>query len=181
MTFQAYLDSVKAKTGKSPEDFKKLAAKKGLVKQAEIIAWLKSDYELGLGHARAIAHVILEADEPKTGLDEQISKHFAGGKAGWRKTYDALMEKLGKFGADIHVSPTKSYISLLRKDKKFAIVQVTSERLDIGIKLKGAAAQGRFEEAGPWNSMVTHRVRIDNPKQVDAELIKWLHQAYDKA
>ena len=30
MTFQAYLDNIKAKTGKTPEDFRKEAAKKGL-------------------------------------------------------------------------------------------------------------------------------------------------------
>ncbi len=30
MSFQAYLDNIKAKTGKTPEDFKKLAEKKGL-------------------------------------------------------------------------------------------------------------------------------------------------------
>jgi hypothetical protein len=28
MSFQAYLDNIKAKTGKTPEDFKKLAEKK---------------------------------------------------------------------------------------------------------------------------------------------------------
>ncbi len=33
MTFQAYIDNIKAKTGKSPEDFKKLAEKKGLLKK----------------------------------------------------------------------------------------------------------------------------------------------------
>ena len=45
MPFQAYLDNIKTKTGKTPEDFKALAAKKGLlkpgVKAGEIIAWLK--------------------------------------------------------------------------------------------------------------------------------------------
>jgi hypothetical protein len=29
MTFQAYIDNIKAKTGKTPEDFKAVAAKKG--------------------------------------------------------------------------------------------------------------------------------------------------------
>ena len=28
MSFQAYIDNIKAKTGKSPDDFKKLAKKK---------------------------------------------------------------------------------------------------------------------------------------------------------
>ena len=32
MSFQAYIDNIKAKTGKSPADFKKLADKKGLLK-----------------------------------------------------------------------------------------------------------------------------------------------------
>lgn len=50
MSFQAYIDNIKTKTGKSPDDFKKLAEKKGFlqkgklnpnVKAGEIIAWLK--------------------------------------------------------------------------------------------------------------------------------------------
>ncbi|MBC7607336.1 MAG: DUF4287 domain-containing protein [Burkholderiales bacterium] len=63
MSFQAYIDNIKAKTGKSPADFKKLAEKKGFlkngefvktVKATEITNWLKSEFELGHGHAMAI-------------------------------------------------------------------------------------------------------------------------------
>jgi uncharacterized protein DUF4287 len=63
MSFQAYLDNIKTKTGKSPEDFKKLAEQKGFlkkgklndgVKAGEIVAWLKKDFDLGHGHAMAI-------------------------------------------------------------------------------------------------------------------------------
>jgi Domain of unknown function (DUF4287) len=58
MSFQAYINNIKAKTGKSPEDFKKIAEKKGLlkpgVKAGKIVAWLKGDFDLGHGHAMAI-------------------------------------------------------------------------------------------------------------------------------
>ncbi len=63
MSFQAYIDKIKAKSGKSPEDFKKLATKKGFVKNGglvptvkatEITNWLKEEFELGHGHAMAI-------------------------------------------------------------------------------------------------------------------------------
>jgi hypothetical protein len=64
MSFQAYLDNVRAKTGKTPDDFKRLAAEKGLVRFGDILDWLKSEFDLGTGHARAIALVILEADKP---------------------------------------------------------------------------------------------------------------------
>jgi hypothetical protein len=57
MTYQAYLDSIKAKTGKTPDDFRKLAAEKGLTKSPEIMAWLKSDFGLGHGHANVIAQL----------------------------------------------------------------------------------------------------------------------------
>jgi hypothetical protein len=63
MSFQAYIDNIKTKTGKTPDDFKKLAEEKGFlkngivassVKAGEIVAWLKNDFELGHGHAMAI-------------------------------------------------------------------------------------------------------------------------------
>ena len=63
MSFQAYLDTIKTKTGKGPEDFKKLAEQKGFLKKGKIIEgikagqivqWLKEDFELGHGHAMAM-------------------------------------------------------------------------------------------------------------------------------
>jgi len=29
--------------------------------------------------------------------------------------------------------------------------------------------------------MVTHRVRVEDPRQIDTEATSWLHRAYDKA
>ena len=63
MSFQAYLNTIKSKTGKGPEDFRKMAEEKGFsqdgelksgIKAGEIIDWLKEEFELGHGHAMAI-------------------------------------------------------------------------------------------------------------------------------
>jgi hypothetical protein len=63
MSFQAYIDNIKTKTGKGPEDCKKLADKKGLtkngkivegIKAGEIVKWLKVDFDLGHDHSMAI-------------------------------------------------------------------------------------------------------------------------------
>ena len=58
MSFQAYLDNIEEKTGKTPRQFIAEAKKKKLTKSKDIIAWLKEDYGLGLGHARALDYVI---------------------------------------------------------------------------------------------------------------------------
>lgn len=67
MSFQAYLDNIQTKTGKSPADFRKLAAKKGFadknglkpgIRAGDIIAWLKQDFELGHGHSMALVALL---------------------------------------------------------------------------------------------------------------------------
>ncbi|HEY1013841.1 MAG TPA: DUF4287 domain-containing protein [Herpetosiphonaceae bacterium] len=182
MSFQAYLDTVKAKTGKTPDDFRALAAEKGLATHGELVAWLKADFGLGHGHANAVAHVIAQADKPPVTKDAALDALFPGPKAAWRPAYDALAARLAEFGSDLKLAPNRTYVNIQRGAKKIGIVQMSAaDRMDIGIKRKGVAPTERFEEAGAWNSMVTHRVRISDPSQIDADVLDWLRQAYDAA
>ena len=73
-TFKAYAESIKARSGKSLEDFWKLASKKGFVrggkvvaKHSEMLAWLKPK-RIGLGHVHAnmvIMYLRLRTDDPQ--------------------------------------------------------------------------------------------------------------------
>lgn len=63
MSFQAYLDTIKAKTGLEPADLRRLAeerkftqggALKADTEAGAVVQWLKDDYGLGHGHAMAI-------------------------------------------------------------------------------------------------------------------------------
>ncbi len=58
MTFQAYLDTIKAKTGKTPEELKAAADAAGMyhpdMTATQLVDWLAKDYGLGHGHAMAI-------------------------------------------------------------------------------------------------------------------------------
>lgn len=62
MSFQAYLDNIEEKTGKTPNEFIALAKAKGFndpkTKAGEIVKWLNDDYDLGRGHAMAIVYII---------------------------------------------------------------------------------------------------------------------------
>ncbi len=185
MTLQAYLDNVQTRTGKTPEDFKLLAEQKGLLKEGvktgEIVEWLKKDFGLGHGHAMAIVLTLQNATQPQQNEDEKVDRLFKGEKARWRKVYDELISRINEFGNGFSVDPTNMYISLLRQGKKFGIVQITTDRLDIGVKLKGRNPTDRFEAAGTWNPMVTHRVSINAPAQIDAEVMSWLKKAFEAA
>lgn len=67
MSFQAYLDNIEEKTGKTPREFLALAKGRGYddpaTKAGTIVDWLKADYGLGRGHAMALVYVIKNGDQ----------------------------------------------------------------------------------------------------------------------
>ena len=75
MSFEAYLNNIKQKTGKTPEDFRDSASAAGLLQTGttatQIIEWLAKDYDLGRGHAMCIYTVFKHeswiAPKPKKG------------------------------------------------------------------------------------------------------------------
>lgn len=88
---------------------------------------------------------------------------------------------MAKLGKDVEISPKKTCVSF-RRNKQFALIQASSAtRVDLGINLKGEPVNARLEASGSFSAMVSHRVRLTSPKDVDAAVKRWLKQAYDAA
>lgn len=175
--------NLKEKTGQSLEQWVKKAKASGESKHLAIIGWLKKEHRLTHGYAALIARTTLSGAASGRGEDGDalVAAQYAGPKAALRPILDALIRTVTAFGDDVEVSPKKTYISL-RRAKQFALVQPSSAtRIDVGIQLKGVPATARLEPSGSFNQMVSHRVRVESPKDVNPELKKWLKQAYDAA
>jgi hypothetical protein len=183
MSFQAYLDTITAKAGMSIDQLLAIAHDKGLdspsAKAGAVVTWLDDDYGLGRGHAMAIVRLLKDqAGPPSTRLDK-VDAVFSGNRARWRDAYDSVLERARGWGDDVSIAPTDSYVSLTKGGRKFAIIQPTVDRLDLGVKRKGVDPTGRFAAAGGWNAMVTHRVRVTDIAELDDEVFDWLKAAYD--
>lgn len=70
MSYKAYIDNIKAKTGKDPEYYLSEAKKKGLTTHKELLNWLKADCGLGHGHANAIILYIRNPEVAKAKILE---------------------------------------------------------------------------------------------------------------
>lgn len=198
MSFQAYLDTVFQKTGKTPADFRLLAEEKGLlgddIATGRIIAWLGEDFSLGRGHAMAIVQTLRPTAGSVAPQNEQLDKLFAGGRTKWRPLYETLLAGIRETDP-VELGLTNTYISLLKPangkspgvttapGKKFAIVSPSAERLDLGFKLKGDLpldAAVPLEPSGSWNAMVTHRLRVTDPAAATVPLLELLREAYSR-
>lgn len=170
------------KTGKSLDEWVAILQASGLEKHGEMIKLLKTEHGMTHGIANLAAHaarggLALDAS-PSTDL---VEAQYAGLKAGLKPVYEALTAAVTGFGSDVELAPKKAYVSL-RRAKQFGLIQPsTKTRVDLGLNLKGVQPVGRLEASGSFNSMCTHRVRLDGADAVDAEVVDWLKQAYDAA
>jgi hypothetical protein len=185
MSFQAYLDTIRDKTGLGPDDFLALAEQRGFLapdtKATAVTDWLKADYGLGHGHAMAIYSLVkARMAGGRKAPEARAATLFSGDKAQWQPVADQLVSALAARG-DVGQSPTDTYLSLTRGKAKVVIIQPGKTFCDLGIKFKSRAPTERFAAAGSWNNMVTHRVRLNAPAALDADILEWVHAAWDAA
>lgn len=174
------LASIPEKTGKTLPEWIRVLKAAGLEKHGEMVKLLKSEHGVTHGYANLIAVEARKGGE-ETPADDLIEAQYAGPKADLTAIRDALLTMVTGFGEDVEIAPKKSYISLRRR-KQFALIQPsTRTRVDLGINLPGRSAEGRLEASGSFNAMVSHRVRLTGPEQVDAEVEGWLREAYEGA
>ena len=175
--------NLKKGTGRSLEEWVALSRESGHQKHGVLVKWLKESHGLTHGYANLVAHGTFASDAGARAQagDDLVAEMLAGEKAGLRPIMDALLAAITSFGDDVEQAPKKGYLSLRRKTQFATLHPSTKSRFDVGLKLKGVPPSGRLEAAGSWNAMVTHRVRLAAAAEVDAELVGWLRQAYEKA
>ncbi len=143
---------------------------------------LKHDLSMGHGNADAIGHYYFKSTGEGAAGKTATAPHvldeiYAGPRAGLRPIHEKLMAAVTKFGP-FETAP-KGYVSLRRK--QFAMIgPATKTRVELGLNMKGIPATSRLAEM-PAGGMCQYKVKITDAKEVDAELIAWIRQAYDSA
>lgn len=167
-------------TGRGMEAWIEEARLSGIDRHKDLVDHLKSR-GLTHGYANSVALQTFGTHAEAIGSEALLDQMFAGPKAALRPIYDTLVAAIREFGDDVELAPKKGYVSA-RRFKQFAILQPsTRERFDLGLNLKDVTPEGRFEAAGGFNAMCSHRVRIGEPDEIDAEVLAWLREAYDRA
>jgi predicted transport protein len=168
------IDNLPEKTGKSLAEWKKLLRNQAFAKHGEAVQFLKQEHGVTHGYANTIVTLFRrEGDDAEDPVEAQYR-----GKESLRPIYDRLLDFITGLGDDVTVAPKKTSVSFVRK-RQFALVKpATKTRIDLGLKLPDKDRTDRLENSGPFGTMCTHRVRLTEASQVDAELKGWISEAY---
>ena len=169
--------NIESRTGRPFDSWVELARSSGMTKHGQILAWLKTEHGFGHGDANLVALTALRGPDAPEGED-LVDAIYSGPKASLRPFHERVIEVARSFGGDVELAPKQAYVSLRRRKQFGSVGPATGGRLEIGFNLKGVAPAGRLEAT---TGMCTHRVRLTDPSEFDAEVVGWLREAYDRA
>jgi hypothetical protein len=187
---QKWVSELKAKTGRSLEEWIAFVKKDGPKGGRERRDWLKTKHKLGTNSAWWIAERAdgkgTEEDSPeaylKTAL-RYVEEQYAGPKEKLRPIYDKLLDLGKSLGDDAKACPCKTIVSLYRNHVFAQIKPTTNTRIDLGFALAGYKGKfpKRIIDTGGLarKDRITRRIELKSLAEIDDEVRKWLKTAYE--
>lgn len=178
--------NIPARTGRSIEDWTALIKRDGPNGTKARIAWLRQVHGLG----GSTAFMLVDWAEGRTAeySDEgylaaaplMVDAIYAGKKAALRPLHDRLVAEARALGPDVRACPMSTIVPLYRTHVFAQIKPSTNRRIDLGLALKGEPGSGRLIPLKADDNRITHRIGVTAEAGVDAEVMAWLQQAYNK-
>lgn len=188
---QKWITELKAKTGRTLEEWIRFVQTSGPQDIGARRVWLKERHGLGTNSAWWIAERAspggdagIADDNPEAYLKaavKYVEEMYAGGKAGLRPLHDRLIEIARSMGKDVRICPCKTIIPIYRRHVVAQIAPTSRTRIDFGLALRDTPASGRLIDTGGWErkDRITHRIPVSSLAEIDSEVERWLRFAYE--
>jgi hypothetical protein len=187
---QGWIATLKAKTGRTIDQWMTHIRKEGPDDEKACRLWLKEKYDLGTNTAWWLAErargnkLGLADDDPVSYLREAplyVEAMFSGAKAGLRPIYDTLLLMALGLADDVKACPCQTIVPLYRNHVFAQLKPTTRTRLDLGLALKDTKTPARLIDTGGFlkKDRITHRIPISSVDEIDPDVKHWLQVAYD--
>lgn len=178
--FASVQASLERDTGKTLDQWVKLAKKCPETTPRKRSEWLRDKYGLGVNRAAQILSVAFpegpDWDEPDALLD-QLWKQPEG-----RAIYEAVAKMVRKEFPDAVIGPRKSFVSFSRKIQFAGILPAKDGKAEMGFPLALSTSKRLtpMKKGKPWAEKHTGLLVLSSPKEVDGEVKRLLRLAWEK-
>jgi hypothetical protein len=165
-------------TGESIDAWAGRVREAGLADRPAITAWLAARGVTGYAAMLLRYEQLGYPDFMTATADSLVDGQYADRPA-LRPIYDAILEAALGVG-EVTIQTRKTYVSLLTPRRTFGRIQATTrKRVDVGLRLTGAAAEGRLRLDKVHENMPV-QMSFERAEDLDAEARLWLAEAYEQ-
>jgi hypothetical protein len=165
-------------TGEGLEHWNERVRKENMKDEESLRVWLKSQGVTGYAETLLVMERFGYPDFLTASADELIDAQYAD-RPHLRPIYDAIIDAVMGMG-EIGIQARKTYVSLLTPRRTFARVQPTTKnRVDVGLRIEGQKPGGLLRPSTIHETMKL-QISLTSVDEVDSEVLRWLHLAYDE-
>jgi len=177
---QEFIATCREKTGHDVAEWMDIIRPTGMDKPNAILKWLKDEHKLNHLQANFLSGMFLNGGKPVFDHKVLFANLFAG-KDHLLPVFRALETAVREQHGDVELVPTKTYFSMEGK-RVFGCATLTKNNIRVGLDLGDTPFDDYVQKAKSLGAMpnVTHMVEIADPSQVNARLLSYVQQAYDR-
>jgi hypothetical protein len=182
-----WIADMKARTGRSLDEWLKFIETEGPKTEDARRDWLKTKHKLGTNTAHWFA-----ARSVGKGAEDEDPEVYLKTAQKWVETmfekkplirplYDAALKFGLALGKDVKVCPCQTMVPFYRNNVFAKLTVSTKTRLDLGLCLRGIPFSKRLTDTGGTakKDRITHNIAITSLDDFDSDLKKWWRKAYD--
>jgi len=188
---QKWIGELKAKTGRSLDEWLRHIKADGPATEKDCRDWLTTAYQLGANTAgwladKALASGKQSADDTPEGYlalaPLYVEQMYDGPKSLLRPIHDKLISLARELGDDVRICPCKTMVPLYRRHVFAQIKPATSKRIELGFALGEEPFTSRLRATGgrAKKDRITHSVALTSPGDIDLQIKRWLKEAYQR-
>jgi hypothetical protein len=175
------LQALADETGRTWDQWIALARRKGPRQRQGLKRWLQHEHGMTNMRAHWIAGGVLDDGPSHDQPEPLVDALYSGSRLALRPLHEKVVDVALALGPDVVVSACKTMVPIFRKHV-FAELRPVDGAVEVQLALGEAAAEGRLEpaEGRAIGDRLSHRVRVRQASEVDAELRAWMAQAYER-
>jgi hypothetical protein len=177
---EAAKTKIRAETGKSFEEWVKIARTKGPKTRGDLSGWLRKEQGLKQMTAHWVAQTAAGDDVDYGDPEPLVDALYSGQHEALRPVHEAVVDVLVGLGDDVTVTACKTMVPAYRKHV-FAELAPSADGVVVQLALGEEKTGGRLEKATGRmpGDRLSHAVVVRGKKDVDGALKGWIAKAYE--
>jgi predicted transport protein len=176
-----FIETAKAKTGKTLQEWLTLVKASKIQKQNDILEWLKKGHGLNHMQSQFVAGIFLNNGNPVYGNENALLENQFVKCPDMRSLFDAVSEKIVSEFQGTQLIPKKTYLSFTAV-REFAAINVKPKEIRLGLDLGEVPFTEGLQKSKLTGTMprISHMIILADIKQFDSKTKQLLEQSFNR-